>query len=108
VDAVSFADQGEIEVVVDHEEGARGACEVAKASGQQQQLASGKALVAELEGVSAPAQCGGCNSGKAVGLLVRGDHVEAGGEESLQEEVSDGGLNLTSQGGRLLLACRSK
>jgi hypothetical protein len=88
VNAVSFAEQGDVEVIVDHEDGARGACEVAEAARQQQQLPSGEVLVAELEDVCAPAQGGAGEGGDAAGVLIRGDYVEAGGEEPLEEEVS--------------------
>jgi len=94
VDAIRLAEEGNIEVVVDHEKDAGIAGDGAKAPREEKQVASGKGLVAKLEHVGAPAQ-GGCRQGdEAVGLLVGSDDIKAGGEEPLEEGLSRNGLNL--------------
>jgi hypothetical protein len=95
VDAISFAEEGQVEVVVDYEEGAGVAGESAEAARQGQEFASPEELVAELEDVGAAAQGGGGQGCDAVRFLVGGDDVEAGGLEPLEEGVSRGGAKAT-------------
>jgi hypothetical protein len=97
VDAVSLAEEGQVDVVVDDKNDPGGLTERAQASSQLEQVAPPNDLLAELEDVGAAAQgCGG-QVGEAVGLLVRGDDVEVRREEATQEGLSDGPVNLPSR-----------
>ena len=85
-------------MVVDHEEGAGVAGQGAEAAGQGEEFAPREELVAELEDVGAAAQGGGGQGRQAVGLVVGGDDVEAGGVEPLEEGVFRGGAKATGSG----------
>ena len=50
--------------------------------------------MAELEDLRPTAQGGGGKADQVVGVLVRGDDVEVGGEEAVQERVWRGLVNL--------------
>jgi len=47
---------------------------------QRQELAPREQLLAELEDLGAAAEGGRSNGGQAVGVVIRGDDVEVGGE----------------------------
>ena len=70
-------------MVVDDQESTRGAGELTEAARQEHELAPREELLAELKDVRAATQGGRSQVRDAVGLLVRSDHVEAGGEEPL-------------------------
>ena len=84
-------------MIVDDEESAGCASEVAEEAGQDEEVAPGKELVAQLEYFGAPAQGRGGNRGNAVGLLVGSYDVKAGGEEPLEEWVSRSAVNLPAR-----------
>ena len=94
--AVGLAQEGKIQVVVDDEKRAGVVGEGAEAPREAQEVASGQGLVAQLDDVSAPAQSGGGQGRKALGLLIGSDEVEAGGAEPLEEGLSRGWVNLRS------------
>jgi hypothetical protein len=83
-------------VVVDHEEGAGITCERAETAGQREEVASAEGFVAELQDFGAAPQGGGSQDGDAVGVLVRGDDIEAGGEQAVVEGVWRGLVNLAN------------
>ena len=53
--------------------------------------------MAKLENLGAASHSGGRKGGQAVGILVRGDDVEAGGEQAVQERVWRGPVNLPNR-----------
>ena len=81
-------------MVVDHEDGAGVAGERAQAPRQRQELAPREQLLAELEDLGAAAEGGRSNGGQAVGVVIRGDDVEVGGEQAVEEGVARGLVNL--------------
>jgi hypothetical protein len=95
--AICLAEEGQVKVVVDDEQGAGGSGEVAEAASQRQLLATCQDLVAELEDLGAPAQGRTRQVGKPIGLLVRGDDVKARRLEAPEKEVSDCPVNLPSR-----------
>jgi hypothetical protein len=90
VHAIGFAEEGKVDVVVDHEQGAGIAGERPQTPRQRQELAPGEQLMAELENLSATAEGACSNGGQALGFLVGGDDVEAGGKEAVVECGSRG------------------
>lgn len=81
--AIGIAEQGEVDVVVDHKKGAGVASELTQSSSQCQEVAPAEGLVAELEDLGATAQGGERHGLHAVGVVVGGDDVEVGGEEAV-------------------------
>ena len=94
VDAVGFAEEGQVEVVVDDEEGAGFAGQLANAPCQREEVAPAQLLVSELDDVGATAEGGGGNRDQAIGLQIGGDDVEAGGKQAVAELVWRGPVNL--------------
>src|SRR5467141_1665544 len=87
---IRLAQQGEVQVVVDYEQGAGGAGYVAEAASQEQEVAPRQELVAKLQDLSAAAQGRFGEGHDAVGVLVRRDDIEAGGQKPLEEGLSRG------------------
>jgi hypothetical protein len=94
--SIRVAKEGKVQVVVDDEKGAGGAGQVAEATSQEQELAPGQELVAKLQDLSASAQGRRSEGRYPVGVMVRGDDVEAGGEEPLEEGLSRGAYKVTA------------
>ena len=82
VHAIRIAEQGEVDVVVDHEESAGVPGERAKSPSQCQQVAPSESFVAELEDVDASPKGGGGHGLNVGGVLVGGDDIEVGGDEA--------------------------
>jgi predicted nucleotidyltransferase len=83
VHSIGCAEQGDVDVVVDYEEGAGTGCNFADAAREHKELTAGKTLVAELNDVGSPARGSGSQVDDVLGRRVGSDDVQVSGEEPL-------------------------
>ena len=84
VHPVGLAEESNVEVIVHDEKRAGGLAERPQAASQREHVATREALVAELEDLGATPQGRGDQVGETVWLVIRRNHIEAGGNKTLE------------------------
>jgi hypothetical protein len=94
VDAIGFAEERQVDVVVDHEQGAGVAGQLSQEPSQRKEVAPAQLLLAKLKNLCPAAEGGGGRCDQAIRVVVGGDDVEVGGEKAVLERVWRGPVNL--------------